>query len=340
MTATCRNRRGNAVPIASILGTGAAHDLPIATSRALDAQHAFAPGHIEGLTGVIQRPRAGAHDQVALATQAACAALTDAGIAAGELDAILHAAAVPFQTIPATAPLVQRALGLPDGAVAAYDIGATCLGFLAAMQTATAMVETGRWTRVLVVASERISDNLDWRVPSTAGLFGDGAGAAVIGPAPGGLRVAQVELQTHPSGYDAAHLRAGGTRIGAGATPDDMRFTMDGPALFGLTRRHFTAFVTDSLRAAGLTLDDIDLVIPHQASPVALRLMARALGLGDARLIDLSTTHGNQVAASLPITLDHARRSGRIAPGARVLMLGTAAGVTFGTALLEAAPCD
>jgi 3-oxoacyl-[acyl-carrier-protein] synthase-3 len=84
-------------------------------------------------------------------------------------------------------------------------------------------------------------------------------------------------------------------------------------------------------------LGDIDLVVPHQASPVALKLMARALGLGEDRLIDLSVVHGNQVAASLPITLDHARRAGRIAPGARVLMLGTAAGVTFGTALLEAA---
>lgn len=122
--------------------------------------------------------------------------------------------------------------------------------------------------------------------------------------------------------------------------PDDMRFAMDGPALFGLTRRRFEAFVRRSLKAAGLDLDDIDLIVPHQASPVALRLMARALGVGEDRLIDLSATHGNQVAASLPVMLDHARRNGRIAPGARVLMLGTAAGVTFGTALLEAAPSD
>ena len=325
------------MPIASILGTGMARDLPVATSRALDEQHGFPPGKIERLTGVIQRPRAGTQDQVALATEAALAALTDAATEAGQLDAILHASAVPFQTIPATAPLLQKALGLPDGAVAAYDIGATCLGFLAAIQTAAAMVETGRWARVLVVASEKISDNLDWRVPSTAGLFGDGAGAAVIGRGPGGLKVGQIVLQTHPSGYDAAYLRAGGTRLGTDATPDDMRFTMDGPALFGLTRRRFQAFVLDNLQAAGLTLDDIDLVVPHQASPVALRLMARALDLTDDRLIDLSTTHGNQVAASLPVTLDYARRAGRIAPGARVLMLGTAAGVTFGSAVLESA---
>jgi 3-oxoacyl-[acyl-carrier-protein] synthase-3 len=328
------------LPTASILGTGAARDLPIATSLALDQEHDLPHGLIERLTGVAQRPRAGARDQVALATEAANAALADAGCEARALDAILHAAAVPYQTIPATAPLVQQALGLPDGAVAAFDIGATCLGFLAALQHAAAMVETGRWTQVLVVASERISENLDWQVPSTAGLFGDGAGAAVVGREPGALRIGQIVLQTHPSGYEAARLRAGGTRLGARAMAEEARFVMDGPALFGLTRRRFEAFVLGNLRAAGLGLDDIDLIVPHQASPVALRLMARALGVGEDRLVDLSATHGNQVAASLPVTLDHARREGRIAPGSRVLMLGTAAGVTFGTALLEAASCD
>lgn len=322
---------------ASILGTGAARDLAVATSLSLDLAHGLPAGQVERLTGVTCRPRAGPRDQVALATEAARMALTDAGTEAGALDAILHAAAVPYQTIPATAPLVQQALGLPDGAVAAFDIGATCLGFLAALQHAAAMVEAGRWRRVLVVASERISDNLDWREPATAGLFGDGAGAAVVGPGPQGLLLGQIMLETHPSGYDAARLRAGGTRLGAGAAPDEMRFVMDGPALFGLTRRRFEAFVRGNLQAAGLSLDDIDLVVPHQASPVALRLMARALGVAEDRLVDLTATHGNQVAASLPVTLDHARRTGRIAPGARVLMLGTAAGVTFGTALLEAA---
>ncbi len=328
------------MPTASILGTGTALDLSVASSLALDGDHRLPPGQIERMTGVVQRPRARGRDQVALAAEAAQAALADAGTEAGALDAILHAAAVPYQTIPATAPLVQRALGLPDGAVAAYDVGATCLGFLAALQHAAAMVEAGRWQRVLVVASERISDNLDWSAPATAGLFGDGAGAAVVGRGPGGLKVGPVVLETHPSGYDAAALRAGGTRLGAAAGPHDMHFAMDGPALFALTRRRFEAFVQRSLEAAGLTLGDVDLIVPHQASPAALRLMALSLGVGEDRLVDLSTTHGNQVAASLPVTLDHARRAGRIAPGARVVMLGTAAGVTFGMAVLEAASSD
>lgn len=192
------------MPTALILGTGTAGDLNVVSSVDLDLAHGLTPGHVERVTGVVQRPRAGRRDQVELAVAAGLAALANAGTEAAAIDAILHAATVPYQTIPATAPLVQRALGLPDGAVAAYDIGATCLGFLAALQHAAAMVETGRWGRVLVIASERISDNLDWRVPATAGLFADGAGAAVVGQGTGGLRVGPIVLETYPSGYEAA----------------------------------------------------------------------------------------------------------------------------------------
>jgi 3-oxoacyl-[acyl-carrier-protein] synthase III len=326
------------MPRASILGTGTAKGLAMIESTALDREHNFPVGHIERLTGVARRPRADGTDQVELAAEAGLAALADAGLETGAIDAILHAAAVPYQTIPATAPLVQRALGLPDGRVTAHDIGATCLGFLAALQHAAAMVEAGRWSRVLVVAAERVSENLDWRDPAAAALFGDGAGAAVVGHGPGGLIVGRVAMETHPSAYEAARVRAGGTRLGARAGADDMRFSMDGTALFALTRRRFGSFVHRALDAAGLSMDDIDLIVPHQASPAALGLMARALRVSKDRLLDLSAVHGNLVAASLPVTLDHARRTGRIAPGARVMMLGTAAGVTFGAAILEADP--
>ncbi|MEL6586004.1 MAG: 3-oxoacyl-[acyl-carrier-protein] synthase III C-terminal domain-containing protein [Pseudomonadota bacterium] len=313
-------------------------------SDALDRAHGFAPGHIARHSGVDRRGRAQGRSQIDLAIEAGQAALADAGLEAVALDAILHCAAVPYQTLPATAPLVQGGLGLAGGQVAAFDIGATCLGFLAGLQHAAAMVEAGRWTRILVVSAEAVGDFLDWRDPATAGLFGDGAGAAVVGtqagPKLGSLRVGRIALETHPSGYHAAEIRAGGTRLGQDATQADMQFTMDGRALFALTRRHFGRFVGDMLAVDGLTLDALDVIVPHQASPSALGLMAAALKVPKARLVDLSVNHGNLVAASLPVTLDHARRAGLIAPGARVLMLGTAAGVTFGAALLEAGPSD
>ena len=300
------------------------------------------PGTVERLTGVRWRHHRDGRDQVALAAAAAGEAFTSSGIDPSAIDAIVHASAVPYQSIPATAPLVQRALGLPDGAVAAFDVNATCLGFLAALQLATASIECGRWRCVLIVCSELASRGLDWSDPATAGLFGDGAGAAIVaadgdGRSHGGA-ILEIALATYPSGYEASSLVAGGTRLDHDADPDAFerhrRFRMDGRELFALTRRHLPAFVAGVLERTGWTMDEVDCVVPHQASPHALRHMARALGVPDDRMVDIAATHGNQIAASLPIALDHARRAGMAGPGARVLLVGTAAGVTLGAATM------
>ena len=324
-----------------IVGTGACHGDGRVASAALDRVHGLPPGSVERLTGVRERRYARDLDQIDMAVRAAMLALDDAGLAPGDLDAVLHAAAVPYQSIPATAPLVQRGLGTADGAVAAFDVNATCLGFLAAVQLAAAMVEGGRWRRALVACSEVASRGLDWSAPATAGLFGDGAGAAVIARAAGNearppLRVLHAALETHPSAYAASALVAGGTRLDhdrdADAFERHRRFVMDGRALFGVTRKRFGGFVAGFLARAGWSADDVDCVVPHQASPLALAHMARAMGVPVGGLVDICATHGNQISASLPIALDAARAEGRA--GGTVLMLGTAAGVTFGAAAL------
>ena len=326
---------------ASIAGTGSCNGDLVVSSADLDRLHGLPSGAVERLTGVRARPRCEALDQIDMASAAARAALDDAGLETGALDAVLHAAAVPWQAIPGTAPRLQHALGIRDGAVVAFDVNATCLSFLAALHVATAAIEAGRWRNVLIASAERASRGLDWNVPATAGLFGDGAGAAVVSAVPheGGGAVLDVSLETHPSAYDASTLVAGGTRLDHDADPDAFerhrRFRMDGHVLFGVTRRHFGAFVARALERVGWSLSDVDCVVPHQASPMALAHMARALGVPPGRLTDITADHGNQIAASLPIALDRTRRDGRAEPGARVLMLGTAAGVTFGAAALR-----
>ena len=320
-----------------LLGTGAAAPDRTVPSSELDRTLDLPEGEVARRSGVVSRRWCDRLDQMDLAAMASHAALADAGIEADRLDAILHAAAVPYQAIPATAPLVQRVLGVPDGALAAFDINASCLGFLAALQLTAAMIEAGRWTRVLIVSAERASRGLDWSDPATAGLFGDGAGAAVIGRGQGPRwHIAQ---ESHPSGYDASRLVAGGTRLDHDADPAAFeahrRFAMDGPALFGLTRRRFGAFVDGVLAAAGWRMADVDAVVPHQASPRAMAHLSRALAIPQGRLVDIAADHGNQIAASLPVALDRARRDGRAGPGARVLLLGTAAGVSFGAAALQ-----
>ncbi len=321
---------------ALLVGTGTALGQQIVQSFSLDQMLKLQTGTIERLTGVVSRPTAGTESQIEMATRAAQNALADAALPATSLDAILHAAAVPYQSIPATAPLIQRALGVLDGAVPAYDVNATCLSALAALQTATAMIETGRWQNALIVSSEIASRGLDWTVPATAGLFGDGAGAMVVsaGKGPG---IGPIHLATFPDAYDASALVAGGTRLDHNSTPNAFEahrlFEMDAAALWKVTRRELQSVVDNVLQSAEWQLSDVDWIVPHQASPRALTRMAKILGVAD-RIIDISITYGNQIAASLPIALDVGRRDGRIKPGDRVLMLGTAAGVTFGAATL------
>jgi 3-oxoacyl-[acyl-carrier-protein] synthase-3 len=294
-------------------------------------------------SGVATRYICKTEDQITLAQTAAANAITDAGLPPNQIDLVIAAAAVPYQPIPATAPLIARALGLRDGRFAAYDVNATCLGFIAACDLAARQIATGAARHALVVASEIASRALPWADdPATAALFGDGAAAAVLcrtrPGAPAGASA--VLMRSYPSAYDACQLRAGGTGIDYHNDPAGFaagaRFAMDGKALFRLTRQHFGAFVQDLLTHAGWTSDSVALVIPHQASPAGLHHMIRQTGFAPARVVDISRDVGNQIAASIPFALDHARKGGRIRPGDRLLLLGTSAGVSFGGMALVA----
>ncbi|MEC7760386.1 MAG: 3-oxoacyl-[acyl-carrier-protein] synthase III C-terminal domain-containing protein [Pseudomonadota bacterium] len=314
------------------------------TGRALPAQHVPTShfdtrlgrpeGSLFAATGVRARYVCGPESQVDLAETAARAALADAGLQPSDIDLILFGAAVPYQPIPATAPLIMQRLGLPDGTAAAFDVNATCLSFLTALDTAARMIATGQATRALVVSSEVASRALPWDTqPEVAALFGDGAAAAVVSqPTSAGI-VASL-MRTYPSAYDACTLGAGGTRFDYHNDPAGFAahawFAMDGKELFRLASRHFASFVDDLLARAGWARGDVDLVIPHQASPAALTHMIRQTGFAPDRVVDIIADHGNQIAASIPFALDVARRAGRMPTGTRTLFLGTSAGVSFG----------
>ena len=324
-----------------ILGTG--HALPVTevTSEAMDIRLGLAAGRLAQATGVIARRICTREDQIDLATQAAERAIADAGVDRGEIDLILGASGIPYQTLPATAPLIMRRLGLAEGAAAAFDVNATCLSFVAALDLAAARITLGQAQTALIVSSEVASRALPWAdQPEVAALFGDGAAAAVVARAGPGQGVIRASLmRSFPSGYEASTLMAGGTRLDYHADPEAFArhalFRMDGAALFRLTHRHFPAFVQDLLNKAGWRAEDVDLVVPHQASPLALDHMVRATGLDDARIVNISRRLGNQIAASIPTALDIARREGRLPEGARLLLLGTSAGVSFGGMAIE-----
>lgn len=326
-----------------ILGSG--HIVPGApvASATLDARLGLLPGTLESVTGVRSRHFSCGESQIDLSRAAALRALDDANLAPSDVDLVVSAAGIPYQTLPSTAPLIQRALGIADGQAAAFDVNSTCLSFMTGLETAFRAVQSGQSDVALVIAADLASRALPWeKQPDVAALFGDGAAAVVVGRCPTGdqgVRISATMMRTYPSAYEACEIAAGGTRFDFHADFESFAahtlFRMDGKALFRITRRHFNGFVDALLARAGWSKADVDVVVPHQASPHALAHLASHVGFDAAKLIDITRTYGNQIAASLPTALDVARKTQRIGSGARVLLLGTSAGVSFGGMALE-----
>jgi len=313
----------------TILGSGMAVPKTCLSSETLDARIRRPPGWLYRRTGIRQRYVCDKEDQVELAVAAAHEALAEADILPDDVHLILFAAAVPYQSIPSTAPLIQARLGIPDGRCMAFDVNSTCLSFVTALDIASRMVGGGK---ALVVASEVASRGLPWADdPATAALFGDGAAAVLVtGAGPGQIRASRME--TYPSAYDACTLGAGGTRYDYHSDRDNFDrhslFHMDGDALFKLTLRHFEPFLDRLLADAGWRRDEVERVVPHQASPGALAHLVKRCGFAADVVVDIVSDYGNQIAASIPTALHMARR--RFPRGERTLLLGTSAGVSLG----------
>ncbi len=320
------------------LGTGAV--LPAKRTRTKDMEGLLnlPTGQLFQATGVVSRAVVAGETTISMGVEAAHQALRASGLNASDLDLVLSASAVPYQTIPSTAPLLQRELGLSK--VPAFDVNATCLSFLSATDMARAMILAGRAKHVLVVSSEIASLGLPWHsAPETAALFGDGAGAAVIGPVRSKGIVA-AGMETYSEAYEACQVPTGGTRMDIHADPVGYErsawFHMDGPVLYKLTAKKLRRFVQGVLDQAGWRLEDIDVIVPHQASRGGIDHAMRMLGVPSEKVIDILAAYGNQIAASLPTALHRATQDGRLRPGTKALMVGTSAGVSLGALAWEA----
>lgn len=277
------------------------------------------------------RPLAGAVDTTSgMAAAAAEHALAAAGWRAGELDALIGASSVMEQPIPGTAALIGARLGASG--VAAFDVNATCLSGLLALDLAVTGIAAGRWSRVLVAGADLPSRAVDPEDAELSGVFGDGAAALAIEE--GGHELLASRFETHGEHAALCALEAGGTRLDPRGDRDAFlaaaRFRMAGPALYRATARLFPPFLDKLLAEAGVTPADLDLVIPHQASRPALDHLRRVLGVDAERVVDLFDAHGNQVASSLPHALHRACEDGRLRPGSTALLVGSAAGISLG----------
>jgi 3-oxoacyl-[acyl-carrier-protein] synthase III len=275
-------------------------------------------------TGIRSRPVAAPDERLSdFAARAGARALSRAGVDPVDVDLVLVATLTQDELMPNAAPIVAHAIGADRAG--AIDLGAACTGFLSGLSLAAAQIETGRAECILLIGADFTTRIVDWDDKRTAPLFGDGAGAAVIGPATGELgSIGPIVLGADGSGAPAIHI-----------AHEDRKLQMDGPEVY----RHAVARMGEATLAAvegaGLTLEDIDLFVYHQANGRILRALAEKLQLPSQRVVDCIENLGNSSAATLPLGLEFAERRGWLKPGSRVLLSAFGAGFTWGAGVIE-----
>jgi 3-oxoacyl-[acyl-carrier-protein] synthase-3 len=316
-----------------LIGTGSALPERAVGNDELARQVDTSDQWIVERTGIRNRHVAGPDETTAsLAVAAARQAIEAAGVDAGSIDLIVLATATPNQTFPATATIVQDALGCNGGI--AFDVAAVCSGFLYGLGIADSMLHSGMASRALVIGSETFSRILDWEDRATCVLFGDGAGAIIL--------EAQEQEGERQRGVLATRLHADGAHNqllyvdgGPSTTGTVGKVRMKGREVFRHAVVNLSEVLKEVLDEAGLTTEDIDWLVPHQANARILDATAKKLNLPAEKVVMTVDRHANTSAASVPLALDLAVRDGRIQKGDLVMLEAMGGGFTWGASLIR-----
>jgi 3-oxoacyl-[acyl-carrier-protein] synthase III len=324
-----------------IIGTGSYLPERVVSNREVGVSLGLEPEVIFRLTGILERRRAAASQASSdLAAEAARSALDAAGLPVSELGAVLLSTTSPDTVFPSTACHVQRMLGCAT--IPAFDVSASCSGFLYGLSMADAMIRSGQVMTCLVVAAEVKSRSVDPADGDTALLFGDGAGAVVVRgePEAGQLSRGLLGIRLHADGsqHDLIAIPAGGSRRPTTLGTVDAKshtLRMRGAPLFRLAVKRLDQAIREIMKEFGVDRQDIAQLVVHQANGRILEQLTKRLGISPERVCSVIEHYGNTSSASLPIALDHAVRSGRIFPHDIVLLGSFGGGVTWAAGLVR-----
>lgn len=322
---------------AGIIGMG--HNFPDGTLTNADLEKIVDTSDewITTRTGIKQRHKAADDEYTSqFAVKAANQALERANLSAEDIDLIICATTTPDQIMPSTGALIQAQIGASNAA--GMDIFAACSGFLYGITMVESMIRTGQIKHALVIGAEVLTKYVDYNDRSTCVIFSDGAGAAVLGEVADGKGILATKIRSDGRYEDQLFAPGGGTKLGTThETIDngDHFFKMRGNELFKVAVRSMTEISLEMLEKAGCTIDDIDLVIPHQANQRITDAVASRLKVPEEKVYSNIAEHGNTSSASIPIALDECIESGKIKSGDLVLLTAFGGGATWGGTVIR-----
>ncbi len=322
---------------AGIIGMGHAYPKGILTNADLEKIVETSDEWIFSRTGIKQRHKAAEGEYTSqFGTLAAKQAIERAGLQPGDIDLIVCATTTPDQIMPSTGALIQARLGAVNAA--GMDIFAACSGFLYGVTMVESMIRTGQIKNALVIGAEVLTKYVDYTDRGTCVIFGDGAGAAVLAPVAEGKGILATKIRSDGRYEEALYAPGGGTKLGTTHKTienGDHFFKMKGNELFKVAVRSMAEISKEMLDKAGYTVEDVDLVVPHQANQRITDAVASRLNLPEEKVYSNIAEHGNTSSASIPIALDECIQSGKIKEGSLVLLTSFGGGATWGATVIR-----
>lgn len=322
---------------AGIIGMGHAYPEGILTNADLEKIVETSDEWITTRTGIKQRHKAAANEYTSqFGTAAAKQALERAGLKPEDIEIIVCATTTPDQIMPSTGALIQAQIGAVNAA--GMDVFAACSGFIYGLTMVESMIRTGQIKYALVIGAEVLTKYVDYTDRGTCVIFGDGAGAAVLGPVPEGKGILATKIKSDGRYEEQLYAPGGGTKLGTTHETIDKGmhyFKMKGNELFKVAVRSMADISAEMLEKAGFTVDDVDIVIPHQANQRITDAVASRLGVPEEKVYSNIAEHGNTSSASIPIAMDECIESGRIKEGSLVLLTAFGGGVTWGGTVIR-----